>query len=246
MHAVTDHPGTAVGCREPLSEYLDRRDCVSSSMLRRFARSGSLAHARSAPTVAREATLGDALHARLLEPERFDHDYFELRGQSCPGPAESLQDRVWLPASASAALDRMCRSVREYSLQPVQRWLEEGEKELSIYWSDDSGHRFKGRPDCFSTDIVLELKTASDIRPNPFAKSRRRFGYDLQAAHYLEGVQRLTGCSPRFAYLVVESVSPHTTWLYELRREEIDRARNDLAALRARFFQQEALSMETV
>lgn len=244
-------PHATPGCHcrhEPLSDYLDCADHVSSSMLRRFARTGSLASARTISAPGSEAILGDALHALLLEPERFDAQYFETADGSRPDHAtaqEDLLDRTWLPAASTRALRAMRRSVDQYTREPLAEWLRLGHKELSIYWSDEAGARFKARPDCFLEDVVLELKTAADIRPGPFARTRRRFGYDLQAAHYLEGVARLTGRSARFLYLTVESVSPHAVWAYELAGEDLDRARAELDGLRERFRAEDTMTAGT-
>jgi hypothetical protein len=109
-------------------------------------------------------------------------------------------------------------------------------KELSIYWTDDAGRRWKARPDCFTDEIVLELKTTGDVRPRAFARTRRRFGYDLKAAHYVDAVRHLTGRAPRFGFIAVELTPPHYVWLYELSAAELARAGVELAAARSRFY----------
>lgn len=225
--------------REPLADYLACTQFVSSSALRRFLRQGLSPElalvSRPAP---REASLGDALHALLLEPERFEETFVQAApGAAAPraGGPEELFERTWLSVRDCASLAAMARSVRQCTRPPLGRWLESGEKELSIYWTDAAGGRWKGRPDCFTEEVILELKTSVDIRPQRFARSRERFGYDLQAVLYLEGVERLTGARPRFLYLVVESVRPHAIWVQEPSPEELERARRELEAARRGF-----------
>ena len=183
--------------REPLSDYLARMDYVSSSALRRFLRTGKPpAQAMIPDPTPREASLGDALHALLLEPERFDESYLALDAEAPVRPGldqTAALARTWLSVDEASALKAMQRAILAYARAPLAAWLASGEKELSIYWTDAIGGRWKGRPDCFNRDVILELKTTSDVRPARFAKARRRFGYDLQAALYLEGVARLTG-----------------------------------------------------
>ncbi len=225
--------------REPLSAYLERNDYVSSSALRRFSRSGTAATAVNSLPVPKEATLGDALHALLLEPERFDDDYFGVDpSRTAPATPDALLGRTWLSADHCTALQAMRDSILAHRMLPLREWFERGDKELSIYWTDAEGGRWKGRPDCFCSEVVLELKTTVDVRPNAFAKARRRFGYDLQAVHYLEGIARLIGRTPRFLYVAVESVRPHTVWVHEPSRDELRNAREHLEGLKARFRQQ--------
>lgn len=226
-------------CREPLSEYLARLDYVSSSALRRFLRTGRSAAQSMVPDpTPRDASLGDALHALLLEPERFDESYLTLdTGDPPPAglDAEGATARTWLSNDESMALKGMRRAVLTYARAPLGEWFAQGEKELSIYWTDDHGGRWKGRPDCFTEDVILELKTASDVRPARFAKSRRRYGYDLQAALYIEGIARLTGRRPRFLYVAVESSRPHTVWLHEPTVAELTSAQQALDDARKQF-----------
>jgi hypothetical protein len=117
----------------------------------------------------------------------------------------------------------------------LAQWLHDGEKELSIYWSDESGGRWRARPDCFTQAVILELKSTSDVRPDAFARTRERLGYDLQAAHYLEAVERLTGHRPRFIYLTVELIPPRSLWLHELTPRQIEEAASKLEGLRERY-----------
>lgn len=232
-------PGECFTRRESMDAYLACAEYISSSALRRFQRQGMAPElARVSRPPAREASLGDALHAMLLEPDRFEAQFV----QAAPGtPAarlrgpEELFERTWLSVRECEALRAMARGVWECARPQLSGWLRDGAKELSLYWSDDAGGRWKGRPDCFTEAVILELKTSSDIRPQRFARARERFGYDLQAALYLEGVERLTGTRPRFLYVVVESVRPHSVWVQEPSAEELARARASLHEVRVRF-----------
>ncbi|MCU0868325.1 MAG: PD-(D/E)XK nuclease-like domain-containing protein [Burkholderiales bacterium] len=225
--------------REPLSAYLACDTHISSSALRRFERTGRAPQDTLAPDpTPREASLGDALHALLLEPDRFALEFFGMDGEDPPRGDVALPEllqRTWLSSRDCTALRLMQRNVRACTRAPLAQWLDTGAKELSLYWEDADGMRWKGRPDCFVDGVVVELKTTTDVRPQRFAKSRRRFGYDLQAALYVEGVTRLTGRRPRFVYVMAESVRPHSVWTQELDATEIAVATEALANLKARF-----------
>jgi hypothetical protein len=221
--------------QEPLAAYLARADYVSASMLRRAA------HAVAAPRAPLEEDpaqrLAQALHALVLEPARFAREYLVLdRDSPMPPPDElpdALERRSWLASGEHAQLAGARDAIRAYPRAPLARLLDAGMKELSIYWSDELGRQWKARPDCFTDEVVLELKTTVDVRPRAFARTRRRFGYDLKAAHYVEAVRRLTGRAPRFLYAVVELAAPHYVWAYELSPAELARGAAELAAARA-------------
>ncbi|HLB14997.1 MAG TPA: PD-(D/E)XK nuclease-like domain-containing protein [Burkholderiales bacterium] len=235
---TTERRGGAVR-QEPLDAYLARVDHVSASALRR-----SLHTAERAAALRIEddpsQRLAQALHALVLEPARFAREYFVL-DRDAPTPSGDEQPdapagRVWLSSGEYAALVSSRDAIRAYPRAPLARWLDEGMKELSIYWTDDAGRRWKARPDCFTDEIVLELKTTGDVRPRAFARTRRRFGYDLKAAHYVDAARHLTGRAPRFAFIAVELTPPHYVWLYELSAAELARAGVELAAARSRFY----------
>ncbi|MCX7893840.1 MAG: PD-(D/E)XK nuclease-like domain-containing protein, partial [Burkholderiales bacterium] len=185
--------GGVVARREPLGNYLAVTSHASASMLRRVARGEPADGAGRLPA----RGLGEAFHAFLLEPRRFEREYFRPRAVSATG-VEALEDRVWLSEREHAALEGMRASVLAFRGLPLARWLDEGTRELSLYWTDPLGGRWKARPDCFTAEVILEVKTTADVRPAAFARTRARFGYDLQAAHYLDAVTRLVGGAPRF------------------------------------------------
>jgi hypothetical protein len=218
--------------REPLEIYLACTDYVSSSMLRRLEQ----------PAMARfdGSSMGEALHAFLLEPEEFARRYLVLDGSVPAGATlteSEVMARVWLSPGQHAALRWAREAIDRYAQAPLARWFGEGEKELSIYWRDAAGGRWKARPDCFLPEIILELKTTGDVRPDAFAAVRERLGYDLQAAHYVEAVERLTGCRPRFAFVALELFEPRSLWLHELTDAELERARYRLDAARRAYAQ---------
>jgi hypothetical protein len=169
--------------QEPISACLAETGHVSSSMLRRFAR-GEANVARGYVDNG-HCRIPQALHAALLEPGRFAREYFALDADSRArgfADKDDLLDRVWLSSGERAELRAMQQAIREYRRAPLAAALESGMRELSIYWTDQSGRRWKARPDCFTADTIYELKTTQDVCPAAFARTCRRFGYDRQAA----------------------------------------------------------------
>ena len=214
--------------REPLADYLANRDFGSSTQLRRFGKLGLTASQLADGGVVTGTVMGEAFHALVLEPEVFSEQYLVLADvdheQRSPSEGELMQ-RTWLDAWQWSALRHGRDALLACQQFPVADWLSAGNKELSIYWTDEVGAQWKARPDCFTGDIVLDLKTTGDCRPEAFKRTRERFGYDLQAAHYVEAVTRLTGNTPRFAFLAVELSAPYSVWVHELEAGEIRAAR---------------------
>lgn len=214
--------------REPLADYLANHEFVSSTQLRRFGKSGLTASQQVDGGVVAGTAMGEALHALVLEPEVFPQRYLVLadvdHDQQAPSEGDLMQ-RSWLDAWQWSALCHGRDALLACRQFPVSQWLSEGAKELSIYWTDEAGARWKARPDCFTCDIVLDLKTTNDCRPDAFKRTRERFGYDLQAVHYLEAVSRLNGSMPRFAFLAVELSAPYSVWVHQLEAGEIRAAR---------------------
>lgn len=236
---VEDFPaGHCETRREPLSAYLADQGFVSSSHLRRFGRLGLVASQLRNGGNVQGTVMGEALHALVLEPEVFATQYLVLAETQSP-PAgiseEEAMQRQWLDAWQWTALHHARDALLACEQFPVADWLSAGEKELSIYWSDGVDARWKARPDCFTPDIVLDLKTTSDCRPQAFGRTRERLNYDLQAAHYVESVSRLAGQEPGFAYIAVELTKPYSVRVHELDAAHHDAARSRLADLKSRY-----------
>lgn len=222
--------------REPLARYLADREYASSSELRRYLRHGAIVSPDA--TGFAGSLMGEALHAYVLEPESFEAQYLVLDGSV---PTRHLltemdaMQRDWLDAWQWAALRKAREAILASPQAPVADWLARGQKELSIYWTDADQARWKARPDCFTDEWVMELKSTIDCRPEPFRRTRERLAYDLQAAHYVEAVGRLTGRPMRFAYVTVELASPYNVWVHRLSDDEIERAAGKLRQVRREF-----------
>ncbi len=224
--------------REPLADYLANCDFVSSTQLRRFGKLGLTASQLVDGGCVSGTVMGEAFHALVLEPEVFPQQYLVLADvdhrQQARSEDEAMQ-RTWLNAWQWSALCHGRDALLAHRQFPVAQWLAEGSKELSIYWTDEAGAPWKARPDCFTGDIVLDLKTTGDCRPDAFKHARERFGYDLQAVHYLDAVSQLTGSTPRFAFLAVELSVPYAVRVHQLEAGEIRTARRLLEQLKCAY-----------
>lgn len=86
--------------------------------------------------------------------------------------------------------------------------------EVSCFvWDDTFGVRRKCRIDYLTPELVIDLKTTTDASPDGFAKAVGNYGYDLQAAYYLD-ILRLLGEPRTFVNIAVESSPPHAVGVY--------------------------------
>lgn len=92
----------------------------------------------------------------------------------------------------------------------ARAWLNsDGAAEVSLFWRDeDSGLPCKARVDkVVNNHLLVDLKTTRDA--STFERSLVLYGYDRQAAWYVDAWRHLTGHAAAFAFVVVESEPPH-------------------------------------
>lgn len=234
-------PGSTARCltrQEPLDAYLADRTHVSASRMRRVLR-GEADAAKAIRPYTPEMVMGEAAHAFLLDPAEFERGFVApVRGEPPAGVADpqALMQRVWLNEPQYAALEWARAAIERCAQAPLAAWLRVGLKELSIYWQDESGGRWKARPDCFGEDFVLEIKTVQDARARAFDRQRRRYGHDLQAAHYLDAVSQLTGRRPsRFLWITLELKPPCALYVHELAGGQVTQAMAQLCRVREEY-----------
>ncbi|KZZ72437.1 exodeoxyribonuclease VIII [Oleiphilus sp. HI0130] len=175
--------------------------------------------------------LGDAVHAILLEPHRFN-DEFAVAPERAPRNTIAGKEK-W--AEFEAGLDgqtvitaeefKTISLIRESVMaHPQARWLieAEGDAEASIYWKDSvTSLLCRCRPDKLVPEYrsIIDVKTTHDIKK--FHWSVRDYRYDVQDAFYSEGYAEHFGELPeRFLFLVVSTTSE--AGRYPVRLFELD------------------------
>lgn len=103
-----------------------------------------------------------------------------------------------------------------------------GEAEKSVYWNDaTTGVLCRCRPDWWRDDnVIVDLKTTEDASPEGFAKSMANYRYDVQAAYYLDGIQKATRKRPKaFVFIAVEKKPPYGVGVYVLDSDSLELGR---------------------
>lgn len=105
-----------------------------------------------------------------------------------------------------------------------------GSREISAFWIDEeTGLTCKARPDILRDDgMIVDLKTTSDASPRAFSRQIADLGYHIQAAHYLEGVNRCSETEIKdFVIIAVETKAPFEVAVYYLDFGALEKGREE-------------------
>lgn len=206
----------------------------------------SMAHARELHLRPRDPTdameIGDATHRAILEPHRLD----ELVQLAPTAERRSNADKAkWAALSAqhpeaiilkAPEYDRIHRLSEAVWTHPVASELLRGAKtELSAVWQDPATDLYcKGRIDGLnvydSWPTIVELKTTKDARPWSFARSCLEYGYHVQAAFYLDGLDTIAPLQRRHLIIALEKEPPFALSIFELSEASVDLGRQTYRA----------------
>lgn len=100
--------------------------------------------------------------------------------------------------------------------------------QLSVFWTDEDGHKRKARADGVSDDEWFDLKTTSS-EWHELKRSFRKYAYDWQAAWYTDAALA-AGWKPfRFRFIVVQTFAPYDVFVCSMEDDEIANARAEIA-----------------
>lgn len=186
---------------------------------------------------------GTLVHCLLLEPEKC-HEQFSIWDDSVKrttkeGKAlysqflETLGDRQEVSLSSYNQASAMVEKLRE---TPFVNSLLSGTHEAPFFWEDpDTNELCKIRLDCLTEIgdalVVVDYKTAADASLDGFTRHALKYGYDFQTGMYCEGIERVTGRSPRFVFIVQEKEPPFAVNVVEADHAFIQRGKDKMREL---------------
>jgi hypothetical protein len=118
-----------------------------------------------------------------------------------------LLERQWTEVEAMVVAVR--QQLDEHTAQPPL--LADGKPERTLVWDED-GVACRARLDWLRDDLTVieDLKTTSrSADPDTFSRNLYGLGYDLKAAFYIRAVQAVSGVTPMFRWIVVETTPPY-------------------------------------
>lgn len=169
---------------------------------------------------------GRACHKYILEKDDFEKEYAvaplvdkrtkagkELWQQfvdSNQGKEIITQDMYEQILEMSSAIDRT-EGARE---------LLTGQCEQSFFWTDErTGEKCKCRPDCMTetktgAKLIVDYKTTESCEDGHFERACKKYGYQLQAGMYCEGVFNNLFEEYGFAFVAQEKTAPYAVRIY--------------------------------
>ena len=175
--------------------------------------------------------MGRAIHAAVLTPTAYKREWIiipeGIDRRTKAGREEyeqflklaegketiSTQDAQIVKAIASAI--RKNKSAHDL--------LKGTRRERPIFWEDDEGNKCKCRIDAMKPGIIIDLKTTTDASTEAFTREAFKYGYDVQAAHYIEGYQAANGGkTPVWYFIAVEKAEPYAVNILKAGTDFID------------------------
>lgn len=211
----------------------DFRSYISSSDIRRLLRSP--AHFRNPAKMESAAmAFGTLVHTFVLEPHvaearyrpRADVDGRTKEGKAVRDWEQSLASQQGVQFVSRADYDAavsIATSVRTHL--GCSAILTSGMAEVSGTADGFCGVNARIRPDYLCDDRIIDLKTCQDARSDAFVRSVVNYGYEVQAAYYLDVAEAIDGKKRKFYWVAVEKDTPFAVSVYEASDAMIERGR---------------------
>ena len=210
----------------PASEYHKIR-ALSASSAKLLLRSPS--HYLAAMSNPREPSaamrLGTLCHTLVFEPEMFEAEFAvaprvdkrtKFGKEAFANFEEANEGKIVIDEFQYEKAKGIAAAALGHPM--VEEYMKGGDAEVTMLW-EDYGVPCKARVDYMCGDVIFDLKTCQDASAGGFSRQIGTFQYHLQAAHYANGYQAITGKPlSRFVFIAVETEPPFMTGVYEIDR----------------------------
>lgn len=198
------------------SVYFKEIDAWSQSYLKQYCANTYKANQEFKKSKAMD--LGTYFHHLILEPEVFHSQYrvCDIKSRNAKAFKEFCRENVGYTCITITEMNKLQlmseglnrHSNQNYNANDLIANCTSFEK--VALWNDrDFNYELKGRIDGVSNDYLFDLKTTSDCKE--FRKSFYHFGYDYQAAFYLDGYNQASGKNIKDFYFVVSETSDNSS-----------------------------------
>lgn len=209
----------------PKSVYHGDRTAVSKSVLDEIDLSPAHARAyldgRRPWRYSKALDVGDVAHAMILQPDDVRSMYLHppRRLDRRRNPDKQIWAELELEAATSGKTlltfddynDAISIRDAVYRHKKARTILAKGDPEQTFVWQDPkTAEMCKCRVDWLRPYFLTDLKTTRDASPGAFARDVLNYRYDVQDAHYTDGVDPSIG----FVFVVVEKIAPFGVAVY--------------------------------
>jgi len=201
---------------------------------------------------------GSAYHTYILEPERFESDYYVfdddaiyqvLIGEGFKSPRSTKQYKEWQESEMRVIGDRKVvekdnyKKIVDMKEKLMQHYycralLSKGEAEKSItgiLHTTEGDINLKGRPDYIRPDkhFIIDLKTTFDASVDGFTRAAADGGYHIQAALYSDLMEMITndGRGWSFYFIAQEKRKPYAFNIFEASPQFVGQGRYEYEQL---------------
>lgn len=224
----------------PEADYHADRDSLSVSGAKLILKAPALFRwEQDHPRTSDVFDIGSAAHALVLgvgaELVEVEADSWRTKDAKAAKDAAHAEGKTPL---LTADLERVRAMADALSAHAgAMRLLEGGQPEVSAYARDEwADVLLRCRFDYLRDDLGVDYKTCADVSPDGFRNACARYGYDQQAAWYLDVAATLGHDLEDFAFIAQAKEPPYLVEVYNLDAEFIarGRARNRVAIDRYR------------
>lgn len=181
--------------------------------------------------------LGSAFHKLVLEPDGFGDEFAVLPDvDRRTREGKRIYEEFWNASEGKSLItmdefSQISQMRDSVAGDPVASILLRGEVERPFFWTDSiTGELCKCKPDVLavigSEYVIVDLKSCRSAETDTFMRDALRYGYDLQAAMYKEGVDLATGKDHRFVFIAVEKTPPYGVNIMEADDFFVNRGRH--------------------
>lgn len=174
-------------------------------------------------------SFGTAMHTLTLEPDEFEARY-AVRPPNGPR-GNSNEYKAWAAEHVAAGREiithddwSQLQAMRAALPKAARKLLAKGKPEVTaICQHEHTGLWLKTRPDWMRDEgIVVNLKTAQDVRPSAWARQAASLGYHASAALCLDVLREVTGEVFEYHFLVLAKEPPYIGYIATLDETAIE------------------------
>jgi len=174
-------------------------------------------------------TFGRAFHLAVLEPEVFSEKVVIYTGKTKRGKSWDEFSDANKGKDIITEIEFECIKGMENALfnnKDIARKLH-GNKEVPMVWQDAlSSVLCKGKVDIITGGQIIDIKTTQDASFEAFRRSAYKYGYNRQAAFYLDGFD-----AKDFLFIVIEKKAPYNVGVYHCSNDFIESGREEYSRL---------------